>query len=206
MNDVDRQLSYKLEDYISRGYEWIEKIEEEYHNSSSEELGSILDKFYRIITEWENQVKDGLPNTARKLKFSTAKSTDPTYESGKNRDIQNLVKSIRARIGVLESYQRELKQPYINIGTQARVNINSIDRSTNIIADQYSQTVNQLEAEFEQNYQGVDKKEILNLIKELKDKPERKRGTEIIGQILSKGADLAQVASLAAQLLSIIAK
>lgn len=98
MSDADKKLFYELEDYISLGYQWIEKIEEEYRNSPGNGVSAILDKYYRLVGEWGNQVKQGLPNTYRRSKFSLAKSTDPTYQTGKSADIQNLIKSIRAKI------------------------------------------------------------------------------------------------------------
>src|SRR3989344_779551 len=112
---MDNKLLYKLEDFISLGYQWIEKIEEEYRNSPREEVQAILSRYYRLVGEWENQVKQGLPNTSRRNEFSTEKSTDPTYVSGKNTAIQNLVKDIKAKIGVLKEYKRELQTPLINM-------------------------------------------------------------------------------------------
>ncbi len=207
MNDSDRKLFYELEDLISLGYQWIEKIEEEYRNPPDNGISAILSKYYRLVSEWEEQVKQKLPNNSRRLQFSLARSTDPTYEANKNADIQNLVKSIRARIVVLEDYRRELQTPSVNLGPQARLNINSTDNSTNVIADQLSVAVNQLEAEFEQNYQGTDREELLGLIKELKgNQSGGKRAREILGTILTRGAELAQIGSLAAQILAMLPK
>jgi hypothetical protein len=203
MNDSDRKLLNELEDHISFGYQWIEKIEEEYQNrSESNPISSILNKYYHIVNEWQEQVKQTLPNAYKRTKFANARNNDPVYESGKNADIQNLIKSIRAKINTLEEFRQELQQPFINLGPQARLNYHSTDNSTNIIGDQYLVTVNQLETEFENNYHGVDKDELLGLIKELREtKSNSKRTREILGMLLTRGAELAQIASLVIQLL-----
>lgn len=202
-------LKYHLEDSILLGYQHIAKIEEEYRNPPDNGLIALLDKWYRIIKEWEEQVKRGLPNTSRGMAFSQAKSSDISYESGKSVDVQNLIKNIRAKIQVLEEYRKEELQPasFILSGHQSRAYINSSDSSTNVIADQFSLVVNQLEAEFEKNYKGTDKKELLELTDELKTKQgDSKRAKEIIGTLLTRGAELAQIGSLIAQILSTLPK
>lgn len=204
---MDNKLLYELEDFISLGYQWIEKIEEEYQNTPREKTSEILSKFYRLVGEWQEQVKSGLPNESRKREFSMAKSNNPTYQANKSVDIQNLVKSIEAKIAVLKEYKSELRTPSFSVsslGAHSRVNINSTDNSTNVIADQFVLTVNQLEAEFENNYIGPDKKELLSLISELKESKDSKgRTREILGRLLTRGAELAQIGSLIAQLLSV---
>ncbi len=202
-------LKYHLEDSISLGYQFIEKIEEEYRNPPNGGLSVLLDKWYRIIKEWEEQVKRGLSNNSRRMAFSQAKSNDISYESGKSVDVQNLIKSIRAKIQILEEYRKEELQPasFVLSGLQSRAYIHSSDNSTNIIADQFSLVVNQLEAEFEQNYAGTDKKELLKLIGELKTKQgDSKRSKEILGTLLTRGAELAQVGSFITQILSMLPK
>lgn len=207
MND-DNKLRYELEDNIHLGYQWIEKIEEEYRNPpANNPVVSILEKYYRLVGEWEEQVKRSLPNNYMRSKFVLAKSKDPTYEAGKSSDIQNLTKSIRAKIEILEEFKKELQQPFINLGAQARLNYNSIDNSTNVITDQFSLTVNRLETEIEQNYQGEDKEALLGLVKELKSKEHDSKGArEIIGTLVTRGAELAQIGSFAAQLLAMFPK
>mgnify|MGYP001578860739 CR=1 FL=1 len=104
-------LKYHLEDSISLGYQFIEKIEEEYRNPPNGGLSVLLDKWYRIIKEWEEQVKRGLSNNSRRMAFSQAKSNDISYESGKSVDVQNLIKSIRAKIQILEElYELDQKE------------------------------------------------------------------------------------------------
>lgn len=205
MND---DLIYKLEDNISLGYQWIEKIEEEYRTTPRERTSEILDKYYRLVNEWQELVKRDLPNEYRRREFGMAKSKDPTYQSGKSVDIQNLVKSIEAKINVLKEFKTELKTPSINVGSlgaQSRLNINSTDNSTNVIADEFTMTVNQLELEIEQNYYGDDKEELLSLTRELKKKQEDPgRAKQIIGNLLTRGSELAQIASLAIQILSML--
>lgn len=203
---MDNKLLYHLEDSISLGYQHIDKIEEEYRNPPDNGLTALLDKWYRIIKEWEDQVKRDLPNNSRKLAFSTAKTTDPIYEAGKSADVQNLIKSIRARIKVLEDYRDKIQQPsFVLSGPQSRAYIHATDNSTNIIVDKISTVVNQLQTEFEQNYHGLDKGELIKIIEDLKDeKVDNKRKKEILGTILTRGAELAQVGSLVAQLLSIL--
>lgn len=203
---MDNKLLYHLEDSISLGYQQIAKIEEEYRNPPDNGLTALLDKWYRIIKEWEDQVKRDLPNDSRRLAFSTAKTTDPTYEVGKNADVQNLIKSIRARIKILEDYRDKMQQPsFVFSGPQSRAYFNATDNSTNIITNRMLSVVNQLEAEFEQNYHGVDKRNLIKIIEDLKDeKVDNKRKREMIGTILTRGAELEQVGSLAAQLLSML--
>jgi hypothetical protein len=198
---------YKLEDFIDLGYQWIEKIEEEYSNTPRENTSSLLGKYYRLVKEWEDQVKSSLPNASRGRKFSAAKSTDPTYQANKSVDVQNLVKSIRAKIEVLEEYRRELNQPSINLGPQARFNYQSTDNSTNVIGDQYTTIVNQIETEIEKNYTNGDKEELLELVSELK-KSQKDGGKtrEILGTLLTRGSEVAQIASLVAQILMMLPK
>lgn len=207
-SQMDNKLLYHLEDSISLGYQHIAKIEEEYRNPPNNGLTALLGKWYRIIKEWEDQVKRGLPNDSRKLSFSTAKTIDPTFEVGKSADIQNLIKSIRARIKVLEDYRDKMQQPsFVLSGPQSRAYIHATDNSTNIIADNFMAVTNQLEAEFEQNYHGADKEQLLKLIGTLKDKEvDHKRKREILGNILTRGAELAQIGSLVAQLLGMLVK
>lgn len=202
-------LKHNLEDYIDLGYQWIEKIEEEYKNPPNGGVGDVLSKYYRLVGEWEEQVKRILPNAARKRAFALAKSSDPTYESGKSVGLQNLIKNIRAKIAVLEEYRKEeaSRLSFDLSGPQSRVNINSPDSSVNVITGEFISVVNQLELEFEQNYQEEDKKELLKLLDELKGKQiENKRAGEILGILLTRGAEIAQIGSLVAQLLSMLFK
>jgi len=204
---MDNNSLYNLEDFISLGYQWIEKIEEEYANNPREKTSEILSKYYRLVGEWQEQVKKGLPNDSRRREFSMTKSSDPTYQAGKSVDVQNLVKDIKAKIGVLKEYKKELQTPSISFGAQSRVNINSTDNSTNVIADQFSMIVNQLESEVENNFTGEDKGELLSLVKELKNKQDdTSRARQIIGILLTRGSELAQIASLSVQLLTMLPK
>lgn len=203
---MDSNLVYKLEDFISLGYQWIEKIEEEYRDNPHN-VSAILDHYYRLVGEWESQVKQGLPNISRAARFSAAKSSDPIFQVGKDRSIQNLVKSIRAKIDVLEDYRKELHQSIVSLGPQSRINVGSIDNSTNIIGDQFSIAINELEAEFKQSYEGSDKGELLAMIKELKGKRlEASKVRRILGTLLARGAEIAQIASLVTQILTILPK
>lgn len=205
---MDNNLINKIEDGISLGYQWIEKIEEEYRITPRERTSEVLSKYYRLVTEWQEQVKRDLPNEYRRREFANAKSKDSTVQSGKSVDIQNLVKGIEVKIIVLKEYKAELRPPSINLsvlGLQSRVNINSTDNSTNVIADQFSMSVNQIESEIEQNYKGADKEELLSLVSELKNKQnDPYRARQIIGTILTRGSELAQIASLVVQVLTML--
>lgn len=200
MND----LIYKLEDFISLGYQFMEKIEEEYRSTPHEQTSLVLDKYYRIINEWEEEVKRELPNTSRKSEFSTAKSNDPTYQVSKSPEIQNLIKSIRAKVDVLKDYKKELQQPMIvQTGDQARNYFGSTDNSVNIISSQFTNIVNKLEKELEQHYAKEDKEELIRLIGELKkNESNGNKVREILGSILTRCAEIAQIASPVIQLLS----
>lgn len=203
---MGNKLLYHLEDSISLGCQHIARIEEEYRNRPNNGLGALLDKWYRILKEWEDQVKRDLPNNSRRLAFSTAKTTDSTYEVGKNVDVQNLIKSIRTRINILEDYRDKIQQPSLVLsGDQSRAYFNATDNSTNIIADKISIVVSRLEAEFEQKYHGTDKRELVELIGDLKnEKNDNKRKRKILGTLLTRGAEIAQVGSLVAQLLGML--
>lgn len=61
-----------------------------------------------------------------------------------------------------------------------------------------------VEAEFEQNYHDTDKKELVKLIGDLKDEKSDSKKRKILGVILTRGAELAQIGSLTAQLLTLL--
>lgn len=201
------KLKYHLEDSISLGYDFIDKLEHEYQESPREKNSELLTKFYRLQQDWVNQVKAGLPNMARQKAFELAKSSDPTYETNKNPQVQNLVKDFRAKIIKLEEFLQDEKQGIsLNVsGAQSRAYVNSTDNSTNIITDQFQSLVGQVELEFKHKYNGSDKKELLKLINQLKKEDNNpNKAREILGTLLSRGAELAQIGSLIAQLLTIM--
>lgn len=203
------RLKYDLEDGISLGYQWIEKIEEEYKNPPNGGLVVVLDKYYRLVANWEEQVKRTLPNDSRRRAFSLAKNTDPMYESGKSIDIQNLIKNVRAKISVLENYTKEefSQTPFVLSGQQNRAYINSEDNSVNVITGNFVGIVKELEVEFQKNYQGKDKAKLLELVKTLEGKDEDAKGArKILGKLLTRGAEISQVTSLIIQLLQFLPK
>ncbi len=199
---MNNKLINHLEECIDLGFQWIEKIELESKNPP-EGLAAFLNHYYRLVGEWEDQVKRGLPNNAPKREFSLAKSPDSNIDhlSSVPSDVQRLINSIKARINVLKDYKNELHSRSFILGPQARLNINSTDASTNIISDEIS-IINKLELEFEQNYKGTDKKALISLIQELKQNPEPKRRSKIVSKLLARGAQVAQIVSLIAQLIS----
>lgn len=195
-----------IEESIHLGYEWIGKIETEFPNYPNG-VSAFLDHYYRLIKEWETQVSNGLSNAARKAEFMNAKSSSAAIDqlSTTPSDIQKLTNDIKEKIKVLSDYKKELQPSFINLGAQARLNINSIDKSTNIISDNFINIVNNLEQEFEMSYAGTDKEEVLALIEELKERQtSREKKNKILGTLLTKGSEVAQVASLVLQLLQMV--
>lgn len=115
--------------------------------------------------------------------------------------------SLKEQIARLELQQRNYLMQ-ISMGDQSRINLGSVDNSSNTI--DRSTTINELQETVDRDYHGADKNEVLTLVEELKklqnSDSDKHRGREILGTIITKTAEIATIASLAFQLMPFFVK
>ncbi len=59
------EFKYKLEDFISLGYDLIKNLEEKYSNTRADLRREELPNFYRLRQGYIDHVKSRLPNISR---------------------------------------------------------------------------------------------------------------------------------------------